>query len=296
MLRRGLAGAFAALVALTLATADAAAKPALWVAKSPTATVYLFGTIHILRKGQDWETPEIAQALAASSELWLEVPNADDPQAAQALMRQLGFDPANPLSAQLPPPDIAHLDTAAKAIGIAAGEKSFDPMRPWLAALVLADTVLVHAGYDPESGVERVLQRDAVAAQKSVRGFETLDQQIHFFADLAPQLQIEVLEDALTDADAGSTKLDQMVDAWERGDQADITRLLVDDLRKPFPQLYRTLLVARNEAWADRISDMLQGNGVRFIAVGAGHLAGPDSVIAKLQQRGMRVDRFSEAP
>jgi uncharacterized protein YbaP (TraB family) len=265
------------------------------VVKGPHATIYLFGTIHILRQGQSWETPEIAKALAASSELWLEVPNADDTQAAQALVRELGLDQQHPLSTKLPSRDLAHLDSAAKNVGIAAGEKSLEPMRPWLASLVLSDALLVHAGYDPASGVERVLQQQAVAANKPVRGFETLEQQMHFFADMPPQLQIDVLEDALSDADAGSVKLDALVDAWLNGDQAGITHLIVDELKTPFPELYRSLLVARNEAWARTIADMIKGSGVRFIAVGAGHLAGPDSLLSKLAKRGIRADPVDPA-
>ncbi|HEV8014632.1 MAG TPA: TraB/GumN family protein [Stellaceae bacterium] len=278
------------MVALLLVGGDAVAKPALWVVKGPKATIYLFGTIHILRQGQSWESPEIANAFAASRELWLEVPNADDTQAVQSLLRGLGLDQQHPLSTTLSPRDLAHLDNAAKNVGIAAGEKSLEPMRPWLASLALSDALLIHAGYDPASGVERVLQQEAAAANKTVRGFETLEQQMHFFADMPPQLQIDVLEDALSDADAGSSKLDGLVDAWLKGDQAGITHLIVDELKIPFPELYRTLLVARNEAWAAAIAGMLKEPGIRFIAVGAGHLAGPDSLRAKLAQRGIHVD------
>jgi uncharacterized protein len=205
-------------------------------------------------------------------------------------VRQLGFDQQHPLSTELPPDDLAHLDSAAKNVGIPAGEKALEPMRPWLAALALSDALLIHAGYDPDSGVERVLQQRAVAAHKSVRGFETLEQQTHFFADMSPKLQISVLEDALGDADAGPAKLDALVDAWLKGDQAGITRLIIDELKKPFPVLYRTLLVARNEAWAGAVAGMLKEPGIRFIAVGAGHLAGPDSLRAKLEQRGIHID------
>src|SRR5271163_3154985 len=77
---------------LVFLSASAGADPGLWVAKGPSATVYLFGTIHVLRKGQAWEPPAVAAALAKSQELWLEVPDPNNAQKARALMQQLGFD------------------------------------------------------------------------------------------------------------------------------------------------------------------------------------------------------------
>jgi len=272
------------------ANASAAlASPSLWVIKSPTATVYLFGTIHLLRRDEEWETLRISDALADSQELWLEVPDLDDVGTARELVTQLGYDPTHPLSTVLPAKDLAHLKSAASRLALPQGEATFEPMRPWLAALALTESQMLHAGYDPNAGVEHVLLDVWKDNQKEVRGFETLDQQLHFFADMPPRLQEEVLENALSDFDGGVAKLNAIVDAWMRGDQKAITRLIVDDLRQPLPELYRTLIVERNKRWAETIDGMLKQTGNRFIAVGAGHLAGPDSVQAQLIAKGIAV-------
>jgi uncharacterized protein len=267
----------------------ARAAPSLWVVKSPTATIYLFGTIHLLQQNQDWESPAIKEALGASRELWLEVPDFEDASTARRLVAQLGYDAGHPLSTILPPKALARLQTAATAIGLPQGEATLEPMRPWLAALALADAQILHAGYDPNAGVEHTLFEAWSGTHKPLRGFETLEQQMHFFADMPPHLQQEVLENTLDEFDQGIAKLNAIVEAWMKGDQNTITRLIVDDLRKPFPDLYRTLIVTRNEHWAESIDHMLKESGIRFVAVGAGHLTGPDSVPAKLSTRGIEV-------
>ena len=273
------------------ANASAAlADPSLWVIKSPSATVYLFGTIHLLRARGDWETQAIKGALADSQELWLEVPDLDDADTARKLVTQLGYDSTHPLSTVLPAKDLARLKSAASSLGLAQGEATFEPMRPWLAAVALTESQILHAGFDPTAGVEHILMEQWKDSQKAVRGFETLDQQLHFFADLPPRLQEEVLENALADFDDGIAKLNTIVGAWMRGDQKAIARLIVDELRQPLPDLYRTLIVERNERWANTIDGMLKETGNRFVAVGAGHLAGPDSVQAKLLAKGIRAD------
>lgn len=282
--------AVAAAFLSTVGIASAArAAPSLWVVKSPTATVYLFGTIHLLQQNQDWESPAIKEALGASQELWLEVPDFEDATTARRLVTQLGFDAGHPLSTILPPKELARLQSAASAVGMPQGEATLEPMRPWLAALTLAEAQIIHAGYDPGAGVEHTLFEAWSGAHKPIRGFETLEQQMHFFADMPSRLQQEVLENTLDEFDQGIPKLNAIVGAWMKGDQRTITSLVVDELRKPFPDLYRTLIVTRNEYWAESIDSMLKGSGVRFIAVGAGHLAGPDSVQAKLSSRGIQV-------
>ncbi len=277
-------------------SAPALAEPGLWLAKGPSATIYLFGTIHVLHKNQVWETPAIARALADSQELWLEVPDPGDAKALQPLIAQLGSDPQHPLSTKLPPQVLAHLDAVAKSIGMREGEQGLEPMRPWLAAVALEDGLLVHAGFDPGSGVEPLLLRDAVAAGKPVRGFETLEQQMRFFADLPSALERELLENTLEDFDQGAEQINALVDAWSNGDDAAIARAANDELRTSFPELYRTILVERNDRWAEAIAQMLKGVGVKFVAVGAAHLAGPDSVQIALQRRGVVVERLATGP
>ncbi|MCG8505796.1 MAG: TraB/GumN family protein, partial [Sphingomonadales bacterium] len=46
-----------------------------------------------------------------------------------------------------------------------------------------------------------------------------------------------------------------------------------------------------NRRWVPRIEALLATPGVHFVAVGAGHLVGPDSVIKMLAARGIAAER-----
>ena len=290
---RGAALAVACAFVVLLSAAVAVAEPGLWVARSPQATIYLFGTIHVLKKDQIWKSPAIAQALAQSAEIWLELPDLDNTGESQAVVARLGTDPAHPLSTKLSRAELAHLDATAASLGLRGGERALEPMRPWLAAIALEEAVLVAAGYDPASGVERALLQEAKAARKPVHGFETLEQQMRYLAGMSPMLELQFLDSTLREADQGPTTLAALIAAWLAGDDAAISRIMVDEIRLPFPELYRTLLVERNERWAQSVAGMLKAPGIRFIAVGAAHLAGPDSVQAALERRGIRVTRLT---
>jgi uncharacterized protein len=82
-----------------------------------------------------------------------------------------------------------------------------------------------------------------------------------------------------------------LIDAWKNGDVATIAHLEDEDMRQAEPKLYQRLLVQRNKAWATKIATLLQQPGTVFIAVGAAHLAGPDSVQAQLKQLGLPVEQ-----
>jgi uncharacterized protein YbaP (TraB family) len=279
-----------ACLALLLPVA-AIAHPALWMVKDADTTIYLFGTVHLLPNDTDWRWPALEKALADSGSLTIELTD-DDPARMQTLVLQYGLDPAHPLSDKLSAAENATLTRAAQTAGVPGGASTLRMMRPWLAGLTLTVAPLLKAGLDPAHGVDKLLKAQMQAAGKPVNGLETSEQQIRFLADLPADVELEFLRSTLRDADKGSGELTTLVDAWKRGDVATIARIEDEDLARHAPALYQRLLVQRNRSWAAKIAAMLQRPGTVFIAVGAAHLAGPDSVQSQLESRGTPVERL----
>ena len=283
---------FAALLCafVLAATRGASAYPALWVVESAHAKVYLFGTVHVLKPDRKWHSPVLDAAIAESRDLWLEVPDGDDPTALLPSLQSLGMDAAHPLSTKLTPADLARVDSASRAMGV-PGEAAFEPFRPWFVGVMLSTVPLLKAGYDPSSGVDRQLRSTFVASGKPVRGFETLEQQLHFFADLPQDQEIAFLDATLDSIDSSVASTDQLVTLWANGNVEKLAGIQDDEIFRRSPALYKELVVDRNAAWAQRLDTLLHGSGVSFVAVGAGHLAGAGSVQVDLMKRGYRVRR-----
>ena len=276
---------------LLVASSSASAQPSLWVVKGPHATVYLFGSVHVLKKDVPWRTPKIDAALKQSGSLWLEITNADDQQALQPLVMQLGLDQAHPLSTKLSKDELAKLDKVATVAGIPNGEASLESLRPWLVAVMLSVAPIIKAGYDPNSGVESVLKPEFTSANKPVQGFETAEQQLHYFADMPEKQQIDYLIQGIDDFDKESDKFDKIVSSWYAGDDATIDKLMSEDFKDKSPDLYRVLIVKRNQAFAAQIDKLLKGDGTIFVSVGAAHLIGSDGINALLQKMGYTVTK-----
>jgi uncharacterized protein YbaP (TraB family) len=287
--RRLLVGV-ASVVALGVA-APAMAEPALWAIKDKDSTIYLFGTIHVLKPDTQWRSPAIDKALKDSGDLTIEVLGADDPAVMQPLVLKYGVDQVNPLSKKLSPDDFKRIQVLAQGAGVPA--QALEIMRPWLASISLAMLPIMKAGYDPRSGVEQVVQAQMKAAGKPAASLESAEQQIRFFADMSPKVEIDMLKSTLDDAEEGPGKIDKMVTAWASGDTKELETEFVTEMKADYADVYDVLLTDRNIAWSKQLKTKLAGSGVSFVAVGAGHLVGPDSVQVQLAKLGIKAERVN---
>ena len=83
-----------------------------------------------------------------------------------------------------------------------------------------------------------------------------------------------------------------MVAQWAKGDPDALDKTLNEGLNAQ-PELAKLLLADRNKRWAVVIDDLLSRPGTTFVAVGAGHLAGKNSVQNQLKRYGITAKRVS---
>jgi uncharacterized protein YbaP (TraB family) len=288
--RRSLVWVFGAFVLLVALAVPAKAEPAMWVIRDKDSTIYLIGTLHLLRHDTEWNSAKVKKAVTESTELWLEIADVDDQATLLPLVAKYGMDREKPLSSKLNPAQKEKLAKLTETYGIPV--VSLETMKPWMAALMLAVLPLQKSGYDPNAGIDRFLKAQAEKEGDKIFGFETMEQQVRIFADMPESEQVAFLDETLDEVEKGLDLLDKLAKAWIDGDTETIGRILVDDFKKEAPAVYQKLLVQRNVAWSEKIVEMLKGSGVQQIAVGAAHLAGPDSLQVQLAKRGIKVERY----
>jgi uncharacterized protein YbaP (TraB family) len=264
------------------------ADPALWVVRDADTTIYLFGTVHLMKPGLTWFDEGVRKAFDASNELVLELVMPPEDQM-QALVAELGTAKSGPaLPDQLPPPVAAKLRAELLRLGMAPD--GLDRTEPWLAAMTLSVLPLKQLGYDDKDGAEQVLSAAARAEGKPIEGLETAREQLGYFDRLSLPAQRALLATTLDDLPGMGAEIDTMVKDWSAGDADALARLLNADLDRS-PELKQALLVTRNRNWANWIATRMAKPGTVFLAVGAGHLAGSESVQAELAKRGLKVER-----
>ncbi|MNE25246.1 TraB family protein [compost metagenome] len=280
----------AAPVAVT--AAPAGSGPGLWVVRDADSTIYLFGTVHVLKPETPWGTVRVDQAFASADEYWFEIADLADQTGVMPVIQAKGVSPDRPLSSLLTAEEMTDLDAAARTVGATAAQ--LDPLRPWLASLQLALASIQKAGYVAANGGDQILHARAAATGKPIKGFETAPQQIGFIADMSEDAQLAMLRSGLKEFDTAEVVLGQMVTAWSTGDVEGLDALIGQEMKAESPEMYAVMLTQRNTNWAAQIQTLLAGSGTVFISVGAGHLAGSDSLQAQLEQRGVSVERIRD--
>ena len=259
--------------------------PALWRVSDADTTIYLFGTVHALPQGKEWFDGRIERAFTSADEMVTEV-DVSDQSASAAAMQQAGMLPEGTSLRALMTPDNRQQFEAA-LVGLGLPVEALDRMEPWMATLTMSLLPLLQQGYQTESGVEIALAARAGSKQRAA--LETVAQQIDLFDGMPIEAQLTFLDKTVEAMPEAKGSLDAMVDEWIVGDADGLAALLNAELDDPV--LYERLLTRRNANWAGWIEQRLQQPGTVFIAVGAGHLAGADSVQRYLARRGLKVER-----
>ena len=285
----GTALAAAPAAAPTAAPALPDADPALWVVKDSDTTIYLFGTFHALDGKTDWFNDEVKAAFDRSSELVLEIVQPENPATLQPLIMKYALDQSGtPLSSKLTP---AGREKLVKALaGMGAPPAAFDKMRPFFAALTLTVAETQKLGLTSEQGAEATLTKAAKAGGKSVSSLETPEFQIAMFDALPEPVQVRMLEQTLDELGKLPDLFGQMQKSWNAGD-ADGFAAIMKQMEAQTPEAYKVVIADRNAAWSQWVGQRLAKPGIVFLAVGAGHLGGKDSVQSLLAARGISAQR-----
>jgi hypothetical protein len=267
------------------ARADGGLHP-LWELHGKHNTVYLLGSIHVLRLSDYPLAPVMLEAYSDAKSLIMEV-NLEEISSAEVQAEML-------TSAILPDgktlPDVlgqqryGRADALAHEVGIELS--TFDGFAPWFAAEAISQMQLTQLGFQPEAGVEMYFMDRARSDGKSVAGLETVHDQISLFQNMPLDTQAEYLISSLEQAHDLPKEVASMVQAWQRGD----TQWFANELQSEFgrdPRLYETVLASRNRKWIPKIEALLNDDKNYLVIVGTGHLVGQGSVIDLLKKDGI---------
>ncbi len=275
---------------LAVSPAPADSGPPLWQVKGRNNSVYLLGSVHVLRDDAQPLAPSITSAYQDADIVYMEVDLDDlDPMEVQQFTLSNGvLPPDQSLATLLGAARYSKAKSEAEKLGLDLDQLA--QLEPWVVALSAVQAQVLRLGLDPDAGIERRLARDAARDQKEIRGLETVVDQLGIFDRLPLDRQQDFLLMSLEEAIELPATIDDMIGAWSRGDIERLAAMMSDEF-KDFPELYEPLVVARNRNWTRQIVELLDDDTDYLVVVGALHLAGADSVIEMLRERGVTARR-----
>jgi uncharacterized protein YbaP (TraB family) len=266
------------------------AAPAVWAVRDADTLLYITGTVHLLPDNLDWRNGPIVAAMADADALITELSPDELARVGKTARPFLYGTSSEAIAARFP----AELrDDYAEIAGSLPAVPDMARLDDWAVALLLAQIVAARAGLEADNGMDSALIDAFADAGKPRSGLERAADQFGQFDAIPPAEQRRALTEMMRNIAEGMAddRLNATIDAWARGDMDALAAIIARDARTS-PETYRLLLDVRNERWADQLAARMAKPGKLLVAVGAGHLAGPDSLIAKLAARGLKAERL----
>jgi uncharacterized protein YbaP (TraB family) len=264
-----------------------ATKQSLWKVEGRTNAMYLFGSIHFLKKDFYPLPQPIEDAYNQSQVVVFEADlgEMNSPEAQIKMVQSGKAAEGETLKDVLSKETYAKLESHLTESGLPIAV--FDPLRPWMVAVALVSTEIMKLGYNPEDGVDKYFFGKVKKDKKEVVALETLDFQLGLFTSLTKQEQDAMLRETLQEISGFKKDLQGIIDAWKTGDTQALDKFMLEAMRD-YPQLHKKLLIDRNKQWVDKLQKLHASGKTVLVVVGAAHLVGKDSVVDLLNARGLK--------
>jgi uncharacterized protein YbaP (TraB family) len=287
-MRHRLGAAVVGLLLLSTPSLGQTGKNFLWKVEGNGAAAYLLGSLHVLTPEWYPLSARINQAFAESKTLVEEVDidETSDPTTMMAALAKAMLSDGKTLDQVVAPEVYAEVTRRAEKAGLPM--VALQRMKPWLVAITLMAPTLQASGFKPELGVDRHFYDRAKASGMKRQALETIAYQLDRFDQLSPKLQEDLLKTTMEDLDTEVTGVKEMAQAWSAGNVTSMEKLTLAALQES-PELYKRLLVERNNNWLPHVEACIKEKAGCFIVVGAAHLVGPDGLPALLAKKGYKV-------
>ncbi len=265
--------------------------PALWKVTDHNSTLYLFGTVHLLPEGLNWQRRDMRAAFDEVGTVFFEIP--DDGKAAldaSIYQRQYGvYESGKRLSDHLDAINYKRLTAAAYNVNVPP--QQLELFKPWLVADLLSIAAAEQAGLKAAHSADSHLRAKAKAARKSIKYLDDMRSYIEAVALQPDWVQLQSLEQTITNFGDVATDIRKVNAAWLVGNIELLERDLIMPVKANFPQMYDALFADRNKKWSRTLDGFLQGDSNAMAVIGIGHMIGEDSLIVQLKELGYETRR-----
>lgn len=284
---------FAVLLSfVVVAAAPSKASPVFKVSKDGDH-FYLGGTIHLLSK-VDYPLPSaFDEAFKATNTLILEtdLTKMASPHAQHLLAKSFFYPHQKTVKDYVLPATYARFKKSAHASNLPLPQLERLRVGPMMAQVVV--TKLHELGIGSEGVDAHYLAKSKQLNKHRVQFLESIDTQISVMAGLGKGQEELYLSLALDDLDQLASVFKDMITQWRTWQPDKLDAHSLKPMRDKFPTAYQALVVDRNNRWMATLDQLIDNGQSELVLVGALHLVGDDSLIAKLTQRGYTIEQVA---
>ena len=267
------------------------AESSVWKIQKGDSVMYIGGTIHVLRPS-DFPLPdEFGKAYSFSDMLVFEtdIGKSGELSTQQLLLSKAVYTDGSTVEQHLSTEAYSMLDEYCSSNGIPLEQLKM--FKPQVIAVMIAAMDLAKFGASQE-GVDMFFYKSAKKDDKAIGKFETIEEQIDFLLEMGKDNEDEFITYTINDINSTRENYETMVDSWKKGDEKKLYALIVDELKTNTPEIYKNIIIDRNNNWLPVIEKYFDNQKTEFVLVGMAHVVGPDGLIEQLRKKGYKVERL----
>lgn len=240
---------------------------------------YLFGTFHLMCRGDIQFSNSLKSALASSSTVYMEM-DMDDPAVLMGGLLMMNMKGGKRLKDLCTPDEYKKInsffgDSLHMPLGM------LETIKPYFLVALLYPKMMPCKSI---SGVEEELVRLSKESKKEIKGLETMEFQSAVFDSIPYQKQATELIKSIDSIGSYRKYFDSMLTVYKNQDLSKMETLFQNE-NAGMEEYQGLLLDSRNKNWVKQLQSIMNQQSV-FIAVGAGHLPGKNGLITLLKNSG----------
>lgn len=266
------------------------AQTSIWKVSKNGSELYLGGSVHILRPG-DFPLPaEYDSAFEKAEKIVFEadIAKLENPETGQLIIQKGMLEESKTLKDVLSEEVYNELKTAALQISLPIDNMA--RLKPSMVILTLAFMKLQQLGVSSE-GIDKFFYSKSVLHDKEVSFLETINEQIELLVNMGMGKEDEFIRYSLKDFDRIEKEFVQIIASWRNG-TSKVMKKQLNEMKSEFPEIYKSMMIERNNNWLPQIENYLSDEKVEFVLVGALHLHGSDGLLNKLKKHGYAVKQY----
>ena len=264
----------------------------MWKAASPTATIYLVGSIHLGDSSMYPLPKEVESAFAAAKVLAVEIniKNADQAKMIGLIQKYGLYTGDDSLSKHLPKETQAALDDYCTKHNVP--RQGMEQLKPWVVTVTIAAMAWQQAGEDPSLGIDMHFLNESKPPQR-IDELESMESQLSIFAEATEEEQQSMLAAALKQGDKIKDIIKTTQAAYIAGDADALQKVLDEQDDVGSKSLEKKLLDDRDVTMVGKMEEYLKGKEPVFVVVGAAHIIGNKGIAKLLRDKGYKVEQVT---
>ncbi len=240
---------------------------------------YIFGSMHLIEKEYFLFPEKLDKLVKKSDQLVMEIagmPSQSEAMKMVMLKEGTFFDYFTKEQTD----SIIQWAQSEMNLSEPAFRSTMTKMKPFVVVQMATQMQFMGKTESYELTFEKIARENDIA----IKGLETAAQQMAIFDDLTNAQQTEMVMDGIRNEDKSLEMIQNMQKMYVR-QNVDSLYLMIQQEGGVLAEEQASFLDSRNKNWVPQIKELIADKKT-FIAVGAGHLGGPNGVLRLLEKEG----------